>query len=1473
MFQAVRLSLLRHLQRTRYGSRGESVAGEAHQLFVKSRLSGSRRSDFSARILVSDEGARSYDPKFGIYLGVVAAAAAVTFRSIEVEAKEVDSRDTTRLYDELADRSLNDDLAVLKSCNSRDLLRARSAHGHSLLVTAICEGASADAIRYLTSLGTYGCDAQGNSPLHYAVLHNRDDLIEHLGSYSQIRNRAGETALHTAIQHDRADLIKPLIAIGVPRDRLDNFSLVALAVRCGARRSLDALSPTETDLQQSIPGCGSLLHLAILNGQEAMVQELLENTTYHSSSATLLLREDEHGRIPFAYACFLGATGMAKFLRQKGDLVLGQRDLNYRDPNTRWTPVHWAASGGQADMLWELGRWGADFSLRDEQGRRPEDVASNKASQSEIESVLNARDAGAEVYERVYGRTWRNVVFQGGGPRGIAHIGALRRLRELGADRYITRVAGTSAGAITACMYAFGFHPDEMEVTLLEKNLVSLLDPDDQTSRVILDSALTGKNSGVGAGLLKLLAGGTARVIASPLQAYRELSSCVGLCKGENAHSWIEGLIQAQVEKIVGEEISSITFGELRKFIEQGKPFKHLHIYVTPISGDQTPICISSESSEWDQVEISSAVVASMRIPGVFVPGLLRKKEKRMGVQPWTGTPPLVDGGLLCNFGVGCFDQDGFNRETLGFNLEDVGERVNEGLSPPKSPLGLAIAAADIFYRAEELLYRMEPRNHCRVVTIPCRKVRLLDFDLSPDKARELIDAGYNAVSHSKLFLLPTRREYTSPRVCMEPPFRYYTGRADERRELRAALLDRALPYERRCIVHLISAFAGMGKSEFARKVVDEVIDPLDQSAWVFELDYANLDADYRGIAEALELTTSDEPSNEVIRRRVHRRLEKEEHPWYLIVHNADQVIDPAVFPKHGGHLLITSRLSSAWSNPDTHIALSVLNPDEAVSLLATVTGEAPSPEMEDLAQQLDYYPLALYQAARFIRGSHPPGEPNNYTVKGYRDLYSSVSPLDSGMTPDQSYRRTLRNVCDITFGTIANEDPGTWAWLRWACWWDPKGIPITWLKGWAHSPDSPDYRQADIEVLRRYGLIRDTSTETKTLSMHGLIQEGIRTSTIDGLPTNTELFYSNLLISLRSMEERDDPVMSNVYIRHYNSTIEHARARGMEGAEEFGTMLGHRARAFYQFGDYRSALRDCESEYRIKKAAGQLEPQILTSMYSILGGLYSKCRMPAKASKYLEMAIESGKKDLEKENDPIEAMYKLWGLFDAYFTLDKRSEAMETLEQIRKYLPSASQPLHQESIVEHYFGRICQEMADNRGAIDRFEESIDLSLQKREIHGETLSNKRFILDNRFLIARSHYRCGDYPLARDIQKTVLDGRRDLFSPNHPVIIESLREYANTLRVLGDIEKAIDLLAEAFEIGSHIHLGPDPELDEITEEIFACLNALDLKEKHAASLRFLSDCKKVYGDEHKYTLRLIRSGRGHFPFVSELSPFE
>jgi NTE family protein len=52
------------------------------------------------------------------------------------------------------------------------------------------------------------------------------------------------------------------------------------------------------------------------------------------------------------------------------------------------------------------------------------------------------------------------LVLSGGGARGVAHIGILKALNEMGVK--FSMVSGTSAGSIVGALYAYGYTPDEI---------------------------------------------------------------------------------------------------------------------------------------------------------------------------------------------------------------------------------------------------------------------------------------------------------------------------------------------------------------------------------------------------------------------------------------------------------------------------------------------------------------------------------------------------------------------------------------------------------------------------------------------------------------------------------------------------------------------------------------------------------------------------------------------------------------------------------------------------------------------------------------------------------------------------------------------------------------------------------------------------------------------------------------------------
>ena len=71
---------------------------------------------------------------------------------------------------------------------------------------------------------------------------------------------------------------------------------------------------------------------------------------------------------------------------------------------------------------------------------------------------------------------FRNLVFEGGGVKGIAYIGALDVLNDRKIIPNIQRIGGTSAGAINAILLGLGFTSDETRDILWSLNFNDFMD-------------------------------------------------------------------------------------------------------------------------------------------------------------------------------------------------------------------------------------------------------------------------------------------------------------------------------------------------------------------------------------------------------------------------------------------------------------------------------------------------------------------------------------------------------------------------------------------------------------------------------------------------------------------------------------------------------------------------------------------------------------------------------------------------------------------------------------------------------------------------------------------------------------------------------------------------------------------------------------------------------------------------------------
>lgn len=283
-----------------------------------------------------------------------------------------------------------------------------------------------------------------------------------------------------------------------------------------------------------------------------------------------------------------------------------------------------------------------------------------------------------------------NLVFQGGGVKGIAYIGALQVLEQQAILPAVENVAGTSAGAITATLVALGYEPDEIAEMMFRLDFSKLED-------------------GRAGGFFRL---------------FRRY----GFFKGDYFLNWMRCAVQAKTDN------RHTTFAELAANPE----FLNLKLFTTDVNAG-TIQELSAEATP--SLEVALAVRMSMSIPyffasvehGAFPPN--DPRERRV----------FVDGGVLFNYPITVFDDDSINPRTLGFVLLDT--RTPDHQEPVRDIDGLlsftrALVEADLNVQVDEL--RFDSANLVRTVVVNDLGVPTTDFNLSPKTKKELVASGEN---------------------------------------------------------------------------------------------------------------------------------------------------------------------------------------------------------------------------------------------------------------------------------------------------------------------------------------------------------------------------------------------------------------------------------------------------------------------------------------------------------------------------------------------------------------------------------------------------------------------------------------------------------------------------------------------------------------------------------------------------------
>jgi NTE family protein len=287
---------------------------------------------------------------------------------------------------------------------------------------------------------------------------------------------------------------------------------------------------------------------------------------------------------------------------------------------------------------------------------------------------------------------FRNLVFEGGGVKGIAYVGALQLLEEKKILDDIVRVGGTSAGAINAVLVGLNYSPAETLQILNKLNFEKFMDDDFGVIRDV-----------------------------------DRLLSEFGWYKGDFFRKWIGELIAKKTGN------ANVTFDQVQQQ-KAAKGFRDMYFMGTNISTHFAEV-FSHEHTP--RTCLADAVRISMSIPLFFS----SRRSPRGDV--------YVDGGVLDNYPVKLFDRERYLDDA---NIARHGEvtkyykKHNAGLKRKKLDI------SPYLYNKETLGFRLDSEREIATFRDQAEPVaEPIDdfFDYTRNLLKTLVDAQANSHLHS----------------------------------------------------------------------------------------------------------------------------------------------------------------------------------------------------------------------------------------------------------------------------------------------------------------------------------------------------------------------------------------------------------------------------------------------------------------------------------------------------------------------------------------------------------------------------------------------------------------------------------------------------------------------------------------------------------------------------------------------------
>ena len=594
-----------------------------------------------------------------------------------------------------------------------------------------------------------------------------------------------------------------------------------------------------------------------------------------------------------------------------------------------------------------------------------------------------------------------------------------------------------------------------------------------------------------------------------------------------------------------------------------------------------------------------------------------------------------------------------------------------------------------------------------------------------------------------------------------------------------------------------LHGMGGIGKTQCALGYVYANKTEYGRIYWISAVDQTSLLSGYQDIAKHAKLPGLQSATPVEIADAVLSWL-KVEQKWLLVLDNLDDIkVAGRFLPENGPekHTLITTRDPNANSILAEPLEVPLLDPEDAIDLLSTLSEIDVAPGLEErkqadeIVKELGYLPLAIEQAGAFVKAV---GDFNTYS----EEYKKNRQELHRWVPNGPYYPYTVATTWSISFKVIQNDNPLFAKLLRLLSFLNPDGILIEFLTVGASvlEDDLQQLVSSRIEMtkalleLEKFSLIK-WNRQQKTIQIHRLVQMVVN----DEMPDAERKSIATTIINLCSQVFPNEVTNeTRPLCRTYQSQVVDPLLRINSIRTEVAVEIKMRVWNFlFDDGKYNDSEKLLSQATEICVDIFGKDHSFTLARINDLATTYFHQGHLMEAAKLLEELIEK-QKQISGEDDP-ETLNYMNNLAWTYAQQGRLMEAAklqeEVLEKGKRVLdgehPDRLTNIHNLAWTYFQQGRLVE-------ATKLQEEMLEM---RKRVSGEEHPNTLMAIHN---LAQMYTQQGRLVEATKLQEVVLEKWKRISGEDHPSTLVSINNLASTYALQGRLIEAEKLLEKVVE---------------------------------------------------------------------------